>query len=177
MTGEKSTEKFNIKKANEFLKKVLGEEISEEDISDKLAELARTNASVLGLCHYSGRLMFDPYAPQGTEYHEAFHKLVELILGDRTRKMLYKAYAKKMHIKYKNDDDLLSNKEIREGLAEEFRFYMEERPTLSLGSLRHPFKTLRQVSEIMGKIGDFRLYAFYVLARKGVIKRLFKADP
>lgn len=177
MTGEKSTEKFNIKKANEFLKKVLGEEISEEDISDKLAELARTNASVLGLCHYSGRLMFDPYAPQGTEYHEAFHKLVELILGDRTRKMLYKAYAKKMHIKYKNDDDLLSNKEIREGLAEEFRFYMEERPTLNLGSLRHPFKTLRQVSEIMGKIGDFRLYAFYVLARKGVIKRLFKADP
>lgn len=143
MTGEKAKDKFSIEKANEFLSKVLGEEITDKNITDKLAEIARTNASVLGLCHFSGKILFDPYAPQGTMYHEAFHKVVELLLGDKTRKMLYKAYAKKMHIKYKDDADLLSNNQVREGLAEEFRYYMENRPTFNLGALRSPFKFLQ----------------------------------
>lgn len=176
MTGEKSKDKFSLEKANQFLSKVLGEEITEKDITDKLAEIARTNASVLGLCHFSGKLLFDPYAPQGTMYHEAFHKMVELLLGDRTRKMLYKAYAKKMHIKYKNDEDLLKNKKVREGLAEEFRYYMENRPSFNLGSLRNPFKLIAQVAKLMYRIGDFRLYTFYVMTRTGVAKHLWSQN-
>ena len=176
MTGEKSKDKFSIEKANEFLSKVLGEEITDKNITDKLAEIARTNASVLGLCHFSGKLLFDPYAPQGTMYHEAFHKVVELLLGDKTRKMLYKAYAKKMHIKYKNDEELLKNKQVREGLAEEFRYYMENRPSFNLGSLRNPFKFISQVAKLMYKIGDFRLYTFYVMTRTGVTKHLWSQN-
>jgi len=176
MTGEKSKDKFSIEKANEFLSKVLGEEITDKNITDRLAEIARTNASVLGLCHFSGKLLFDPYAPQGTMYHEAFHKVVELLLGDKTRKMLYKAYAKKMHIKYKNDEELLKNKQVREGLAEEFRYYMENRPSFNLGSLRNPFKFISQVAKLMYKIGDFRLYTFYVMTRTGVTKHLWSQN-
>lgn len=176
MIGEKAKDKFSIEKANEFLSKVLGEEITDKNITDKLAEIARTNASVLGLCHFSGKLLFDPYAPQGTMYHEAFHKVVELLLGDKTRKMLYKTYAKKMHIKYKDDEDLLSNKQVREGLAEEFRYYMENRPTFNLGSLKSPFKFLQQAIKVMGKIGDFRLYTFYTMTRLGVTKHLWSQN-
>lgn len=176
MTGEKAKDKFSIEKANEFLSKVLGEEITDKNVTDKLAEIARTNASVLGLCHFSGKLLFDPYAPQGTMYHEAFHKVVELLLGDKTRKMLYKAYAKKMHIKYKDDADLLSNKQVREGLAEEFRYYMENRPAFNLGALRSPFKFLQQAVKVMGKIGDFRLYTFYTMTRLGVTKHLWSQN-
>lgn len=176
MTGEKAKDKFSIEKANEFLSKVLGEEITDKNITDKLAEIARTNASVLGLCHFSGKILFDPYAPQGTMYHEAFHKVVELLLGDKTRKMLYKAYAKKMHIKYKDDADLLSNNQVREGLAEEFRYYMENRPTFNLGALRSPFKFLQQAVKVMGKIGDFRLYTFYAMTRLGVTKHLWSQN-
>ena len=176
MTGQKAKDKFSIEKANEFLSKVLGEEITDKNITDKLAEISRTNASVLGLCHFSGKMLFDPYAPQGTVYHEAFHKIVELLLGDKTRKTLYKAYARKMHIKYKDDADLLSNKQIREGLAEEFRYYMENRPTFNLGAIRNPFKFISQVAKIMGKIGDFRLYTFYVMTRMGATKHLWSQN-
>lgn len=176
MIGQKQKGKFDVSAANEFLSKVLGEEITEDNITERLQEMAKTNASVLGLCHYSGKLLFDPHAPQGTVYHEAFHKIVELILGDRTRKALYKAYARKMHIKYKDDADLLSNSKIREGLAEEFRYYMENRPTISLGSLRHPFQLLSKVAKLMSKIGDLRLYSFYALTRLGATKHLFKAN-
>ena len=176
MTGQKAKDKFSVEKANEFLSKVLGEEITDKNVTDKLAEISRTNASVLGLCHFSGKMLFDPYAPQGTVYHEAFHKIVELLLGDKTRKMLYKAYARKMHIKYKDDADLLSNKQIREGLAEEFRYYMENRPTFNLGAIRNPFKFISQVAKIMGKIGDFRLYTFYVMTRMGATKHLWSQN-
>lgn len=174
MTGKRAKVKFNVEEANKFLEKVLGETISDKDITEKIHDIAKNvEGFALGITHWSGRMLFDPYAPQDTVYHEAFHKLVELVLGDKTRKMLYKAYAKKMRIKYKDEKDLLSNKEIREGLAEEFRYYMDNRPTIKLSSLLHPFQTLRQISEIMSKIGDFRLYSFYTLTRWGAIKNLY----
>ena len=177
MTGKRAEVKFGVEEANKFLEKVLGETITDKDVTEKIHEIAKnTDGFVLGLTHWSGRLMFDPYAPQDTVYHEAFHKLVELVLGDRTRKMLYKAYAKKMHIKYKDEEELLKNEQVREGLAEEFRYYMDNRPTLKLSSLLHPFQTLKQVAKIMRQIGDFRLYTFYTLTRWGAIKNLYSIN-
>jgi len=44
------------------------------------------------------------YARRGTEYHEAFHIVVELLLSDKKRDAVYKAYAKAKHIKLYNND-------------------------------------------------------------------------
>lgn len=174
MVGSRSTEKLNVEEARKFIEKVLGEKLDDGAINDRLNEIAKQETgTVLGLLHWSGKILFDPYAPQDTVYHEVFHKVVELLLGDRTRKMLYKTYAKKMHISYKDDEDLLSNKDIREGLAEEFRYYMDNRPTLKLGSILRSFKNLKQFAQFMHSIGDYRLYLFYSLTRRGIIKHLF----
>jgi hypothetical protein len=60
-------------------------------------------------------------AKRGTEYHEAFHRILELLIPDKQREKAYKEYRKKF-----GQD--LSDNDITEKAADEFWWYKENKP-------------------------------------------------
>jgi hypothetical protein len=113
------------------------------------------------------------YARQGTEYHEAFHIIVELLLSDKERDKVYRAYAKAKHIKLYNNGKLNTNaqKTVTEGLADEFMLYMMDRPTIKFTwNLKQLFRSIINWAKFYNNIGSYRLYKLYRQTSKGRFK-------
>jgi len=53
--------------------------------------MLRSGASVVGSC-YSDSIILSRKAESGVEYHEAFHRVVELLLTSKQRDKVYSAY-------------------------------------------------------------------------------------
>lgn len=70
-----------------------------------------------GMFTKHGEVLLDPFAEEGTIYHEAFHVTTGLYLGASGRKALYNQWRKANN---KN----LTDAEVEEILAEDFRNYM-----------------------------------------------------
>ena len=69
---------------------MLGEEFPIE-IQDKILTVLSSGANVLGQC-YVDSIVLSSQAVHGTEYHEAFHRIVELLLPSKVRDKIYKLY-------------------------------------------------------------------------------------
>jgi len=70
----------------------------------------------------SGRMTADAiylndHMAEGTEYHEAFHRILELLTSDKRRQVTYDAYRQKYGAR-------LSDRDVAEGLADLFADFM-----------------------------------------------------
>jgi len=114
------------------------------------------------------------YARRGTEYHEAFHIVVEILLSPKDREKVYRAYAKAKHIKLYNNDGSLNtaaSKLVTEGLADEFMMYSIDRPTVKLTwNLRQLWHSIKEWSNFYSSIGSWRLYKIYRDVNRGKFK-------
>lgn len=59
-------------------------------------------------------------APESTIYHEAFHKLIELLFTEKERNELYEMYRNRRKFIFKGAYKELSDREVAEGLADLF---------------------------------------------------------
>ena len=58
---------------------------------DHVIAMMRGGARVVGRC-YADSIILSRRADAGVEYHEAFHRVVELLLTDKQRAKVYAAY-------------------------------------------------------------------------------------
>lgn len=72
---------------------------------------------VVGLCT-TDLMMLSRYAPEEAAWHEAFHRVIELLLTEEERQVFYKAYSDKFGV---TDDRM-----IAEGLADLFVDFMNK---------------------------------------------------
>jgi Fe-S cluster biosynthesis and repair protein YggX len=107
---EEPSKKIDIDEARSWVEKTFGNKVS----FDTVARLIRSkywgqykNALIT---IYEG-------AEVGTEYHEAFHAVRDMFLSDREAKALFNEWRKA-------NDSTLSDREVEEILAEDFRDYM-----------------------------------------------------
>lgn len=93
---------------NAYLKRVIGE--GNYDIGKQLNDDIPADMAVAGKCMsdmvYIGNRVVD-----GVQYHEAFHRVLELLLRPSERQKIYDWY------KSREDNDKMSDTEIAEGLA------------------------------------------------------------
>mgnify|MGYP006873074645 CR=1 FL=1 len=89
------------------------------EFQDEILGVIR-NGRVVAAC-YKEMLRFSRKAKKGTEYHEAFHKVLELLVSEKTRNRAYKAYRRKF-------GSNLNDEEIAERAADEFWWYKENMP-------------------------------------------------
>lgn len=84
---------------------------------------------------------------KGTGYHEAFHRVSLLLLSPKQREQLYSDYRR-----VKGLPKSISNKQIEEFLAEEFREFMltQEAPTKHYGIVKYYKKLLRAIQTFIG---------------------------
>jgi len=120
--GVEEQETFE-KIVREYFKTVFGtdEGLSFEDAKRYYIVEASKNQRIIGLCT-SEMVNLSKYAPYSAMYHEAFHKILELVLPEDTRKEFYNIY--RTHTK---DGQQMSERQVAEGLADLFVDYMSKR--------------------------------------------------
>ena len=116
------------------------------------------------------------YARKGTEYHEVFHIVTEILLSDKEREKVYKAYAKAKKIKLYNDDGSLNvkaSKLVTEGLADEFMLYEIDRPTIKLTwNIKQLWHSIQAWTKFYNNIGSYRLWNLYKQVNSGKFKNV-----
>lgn len=160
ITGEKKLDK---NQAISNIKRMLGENVPIE-IFDSVLDVLSSEASVVGQATVDS-IKLSTQAIYGTEYHESFHRVVELLMKPKTRKKIYNIYRKR--------HPELSSTEIAEAMAEDFRiWFTEEKPEqfeLSW-NLIDLFKQVKNWITAIKKIGSFRLAWTYYRINSGAYK-------
>lgn len=95
---------------------------------------------VVGLCTADG-IRIATSAENGVEYHEAFHRVVELLMPDKQREKLYTWYRKKYG---KNKE--LKDRDVAEGLADMFYDYGRNAWHTSNGILKYLAKVYNYIN-------------------------------
>nr|DAT92361.1 MAG TPA: hypothetical protein [Caudoviricetes sp.] len=127
--------------------------------------MLRGGVGVVGRC-YADSIILSKFADEGTEYHEAFHRIAEILIPKRLHDKLYKEFRKR------HSNTIFTDKQVSEELAEGFRVFMLNKPrlhwSLNLVKMYNNIKDyIRQVSNMnMG----WKLYTAYMIANSGIFR-------
>ena len=154
---------FNEKEARGHLQKILGNVPVE--IQDAFIDVLSSGAYVVGRT-YADAIALSRMGERGVEWHEAFHRVLEILASDIVRNRIYKAYQKMV------GDSSLTEKQIGEQLADHFMMYAMNRPAINLKSLKHPFQTIKSWIDFYKSIGSFELFAYFTAVNMGAYRNV-----
>lgn len=108
-------ESLDEDEAREDIKRMLGDAAVE--FVDDILCILNNGLKALGAT-LSNVIVLSKLAPKGTQFHESFHWILELLLDNKTRQRIYDAFSR-LH----PEIDSSNPRNITEGLAEDFRAY------------------------------------------------------
>lgn len=166
--------KINEVEVRKNLARILGVDFAYDSEKTQVIDAIIDTAAdgfVIGRCYHDS-IVLSTQAEAGTEYHEAFHRILEIVSPKRLRDAVYKAYrSNKEGAKSKSDA------EIAELLADEFMYFAMNRPTFKLPhSIKEAFQMVKDYINFVKKIGSFRLYLMYSFTNSGLINKLFNVN-
>lgn len=159
---EKTHSTIKEDEARKNLEKIFGENGVKVEFIDNVIAMMRGGARVVGRC-YADSIILSRRADAGVEYHEAFHRVVELLLTEKQRAKAYSAFrnAKKGR---KN----LTDRQIAEALADNFMYFMQNRPTFKFTfNLKKMFTQIFDWVKMLHDIGSLRLTYLYLATANG----------
>ena len=159
---EKTSGTIKEDEARKNLEKIFGENGVKVEFVDNVIAMMRRGARVVGRC-YVDSIILSRRADAGVEYHEAFHRVVELLLTEKQRAKVYAAFrnAKKGR---KN----LTDRQIAEALADNFMYFMQNRPAFKFTfNLKKMFTQISDWVKMLHDIGSFRLTYLYLVTANG----------
>ncbi|MFA5758987.1 MAG: hypothetical protein WC942_06495, partial [Clostridia bacterium] len=133
-------DKINIENTLSFLEKNLP--YVKAKVINSLLQMP--NGGIAQGSYYNKLITLSRRGAKGTEYHEAFHAVLDLYLDENERQTLFEEYRKK------NNSKLIDSK-INEKLADEFKDYM-----LSKGELNIPSWVKPLYNALLDLINYFR---------------------
>lgn len=145
-----------------IIRQICGDDVDIKFTNDVLAIVQ--NGVVVGAC-YRNVIKLSRLARTGVAYHEAFHRVLELLVSEKLRNKAYNKYREKF-----GED--LTDAEIAELAADDFWWYMEHKPekfkfSLHIGEM---FKQLKNWYNFYTKVGSFTLWRLYRNAAAGKYK-------
>lgn len=162
--SEKEQKEF-IEEIRDFFKYVFGtsddvEFVLQKTLEDTLGIISEDEA-IAGECT-SQLIRISTYAPKSVMYHEAFHKIIELILPNDQRNALYDAYRK-------HNGEHLSERAVAEALADMFVDYMENKNALRNAKWynvpRNFFKKVGLLASLVSNLGVRQAIALFSIYR------------
>lgn len=138
---------------------------------DNAVEVLASGAQVAGR---TARLGFElsRRLTEGTEFHEIFHRILEILTTDKRRKKIYEEYKRVYGERFeKANGRPLSERDISEGLAEMFREFMTSRERVKLHW--DITRTLREIGDyIQGlrKLDSRKFAMFFMIANSGIYR-------
>lgn len=112
---------INKKKARRHAEHILGKEFVSDDRAfgfiDGVIKQFDDGSAVLGVCRKDS-IRLSSLAENGVEYHEAFHRIFELIIPEHLRDSIYEKVAADNDIDLKNDPDYTNHRKVAELMAD-----------------------------------------------------------
>lgn len=120
--GRVSTSKtINKKKARRHAEHILGKNFVSDDRTfgfiDGVIKQFDDGSAVLGVCRKDS-IRLSSLAENGVEYHEAFHRIFELIIPEHLRDSIYEKVAADNDIDLQNDPDYTNHRKVAELMAD-----------------------------------------------------------
>lgn len=120
--GRASTGKtINKKKARRHAEHILGKDFVSDDKTfgfiDGVIKQFDDGSAVLGICRKDS-IRLSSLAENGVEYHEAFHRIFELIIPEHLRDSIYEKVAADNDIDLQNDPDYTNHRKVAELMAD-----------------------------------------------------------
>lgn len=118
------------------------------------------------------------HAPEGAQYHEAFHRILELLVGEKRRKKIYKRYAEHYGAAFeKSHGRKLTERDIAEGLAEMFRMFMIDREHINIKwnnfwKISKIFKEIKEYIQALHALGDRKFAMLFIMANSGIFRHI-----
>ena len=168
-----------VDEIKEFFKYVFGtsdnlEFVLEDTLNDSL-NIVGNDEVIAGECT-SQLIRISTYAPKSVMYHEAFHKIIELILPNKEREALYEAYRK-------NNGKNLSERAVAEALADMFVDYMQNKKAFKeakwYNKVRLVFKKIGLLASLVNNLGVRQakaLFSVYKDTTRGNIRSRIKEE-
>ena len=139
-----------------------------------------TDAAIMTLkygANIAGRLAEDAIVlnenlPEGTEYHEAFHRILEMLVPNSIRISIYNEYRKKYGSNYRKTNGYdLTERDISEGLAEMFRDFESSRDHVRLHwNILRTFNEIEQYVRAINELGDRKFAMLFIAANSGIFR-------
>lgn len=143
-------DRMNPKQATEWLQKTLG--ITPE-IVQSVIDITEAGQSVVGRVTEDSILLSE-LAPEGTEYHEAWHRVSQLLISPKKRDRLYKQYRRKYN-------STQTDQQIDEMMAEDFRrFQLEEAQNYDFET-KNWFRRILDFIKLWVRTGSYALANIY----------------
>lgn len=159
--NEHPNKPINEKEARKNLERILGSSVPVQFMSTVI-NAAKCGASVVGLCREDG-ILLSRMAEAGVEYHEAFHRVMELLFTPEQRQ---KAYDKFRNAKDGRQN--LTDKQIAEIFADEFMYYAMNQPTVKLHwNILKTFREIKDWCSMWKEIGSYNLFRMYAAINSG----------
>ena len=159
------------KKVEKRLRRIVGK-ISIEWV-DGAIEVLKSGAEVAGRTAINGFKLSDRMV-EGTEYHEAFHRVLEILIPNSRRQKIYDKYREKYNENFKRTNGRdLTDRDISEALAEMFRSFMIDRNPIKLHwNILKTFNEIKAFCDALKNTNDRQFAALFILANSGVFKYL-----
>lgn len=141
--------------ARKWLEKTLGIDTNVQ-ILDSIIDVTSSGMQVVGRVTEDSILLYKD-APSGTQYHEAWHRVSQLLISEKQRRKLYDRYNKRKRTQ-------LNDQQIDEILAEDFRQFMLYAETDD-GLFKYNFETKNWFRKIFNFIKLWVRTGQYGLAR------------
>ena len=146
-------EKLNAKQAIEWIQTTLG--ITPQIVSSVI-DVTEAGSSVVGRVTEDSILLSEQ-APIGTEYHEAWHRVSQLLIDPKRRDNIYRFYRKKG----------LTDTQIDEKLAEQFRDFMLNESSSYRFDTKNWFRRIYDFIKLWARTGQYGLAKIYLAVNRG----------
>lgn len=146
-------EKLNTKQAIEWIQTTLG--ITPQIVSSVI-DVTEAGSSVVGRVTEDSILLSEQ-APIGTEYHEAWHRVSQLLIDPKRRDNIYRFYRKKG----------LTDTQIDEKLAEQFRDFMLNESGNYRFDTKNWFRRIYDFIKLWARTGQYGLAKIYLAVNRG----------
>lgn len=124
--------------------------------------IARAGMSIMGKATEDA-IYISSLAPEGTEYHEAWHRVSNLLISEKSRRRIYDRYNKRNKSK-------LTDTQIDEVLAEDFKqFMLDEAPQYDFET-NNWFKKIWNFVKVWSKVGSYSLARIFYNMNVGKYK-------
>lgn len=117
-------------------------------------------------------------APEGAHYHEAFHRILELLVGEKRRKKIYQRYAEHYGAAFERSHGRkLTERDVAEGLAEMFRMFMIDREHINIKwnnfwKISKIFNEIKEYIQALRALGDRKFAMLFMMANSGIFRHI-----
>lgn len=143
-------ERMDAVQAKNWIENTLG--ITPE-ITDAVIDVTETGMNVVGRVTEDSILLYED-APLGVEYHEAWHRVSQLLIDDKSRRKIYNRYNRK-------NKQQLNDSQIDEVFAEQFRQFMLDESGKYDFDTRNWFKKILNFIKLWARTGQYGLAKIY----------------